>query len=309
MRRLYGGGTRTGRRRRSYDPLMEYRRLGRLGHASSVLIYGAASLSEVTQDVADASIEAALAAGINHVDTAASYGDSELRLGATLPSWRDRVFLASKVEERDYAAAWASINRSLERLRTDRLDLLQLHNVSTWETMERVTAADGALRAAVRARDEGLTTGLGITGHTHEAPRIHLEGLRRFDFDTVLTPLNHRLWRVPGFADAFGALAAQVAAGDRGLMTIKAIARRPWPVGEPRYATWYEPFDDQDSITAAVSWVLDGHPEVTGIATAGETRLLDRMLRAESGRVGAAYAATFLDGLPEEAYSSVFVDA
>lgn len=285
---------------------MEYRRLGRLGHASSVLIYGAASLSEVPQGVADASIAHALDAGINHVDTAASYGDSEVRLGATLPEWRDRVFLATKVEERDYDAAWASINRSLERLRTDRVDLLQLHNVSTWETLDRVTAADGALRAAVRARDEGLTTGLGITGHTHDAPRIHLEGLRRFDFDTVLTPLNHRLWRVPGFADAFGALAAEVRAGDRGLMTIKAIARRPWPAGDQRYATWYEPFDDQPSIDAAVSWVLAGHPEVAGIATAGETRLLDLLLRAEADRPDLDAAERLLAGLPEPEYASVF---
>ena len=274
-----------------------------------MLIYGAASLSAVTQDVADASIEHALASGINHVDTAASYGDSEERLGATLPTWRDRVFLASKVEERTYEAAWASINRSLERLRTDRLDLLQLHNVSTWEILDRVTGPDGALRAVIRARDEGLTTGIGITGHTHEAPRIHLEGLRRFDFDTVLPPLNHRMWRGPGFADAFGALAGEVRAGDRGLMTIKAIARRPWPEGERRYATWYEPFDEQDAVTAAVSWVLDGHPEITGIATAGETRLLDRLLRAEAGRVGVPAASAFLDALDERDYASVFTDA
>nr|NLI49014.1 aldo/keto reductase [Propionibacterium sp.] len=287
---------------------MEYRRLGRLGHASSVLIYGAASLGAVTQDVADASIEFALASGINHIDTAASYGDSEERLGATLPSWRDRVFLATKVEERDYEAAWASINRSLERLRTDRLDLLQLHNVSSWEILDRVTAPDGALRAAIRAREEGLTAGLGITGHTHDAPRIHLEGLRRFDFDTVLTPLNERLWRVEGFADAFRALAAEVRAGDRGLMTIKAIARRPWPEGERRYATWYEPFDEQDAITAAVSWVLDGHPEVTGIATAGETRLLERIVRAEAQRIDVAAAEDRLAGLAETEYASVFAD-
>jgi len=285
---------------------MEYRRLGRLGHASSVLVYGAASLGAVSQGVADASIEYALASGINHIDTAASYGDSEERLGATLPTWRDRVFLATKVEERDYEAAWASINRSLERLRTDRLDLLQLHNVSSWEILDRVTAADGALRAAVRAREEGLTAGLGITGHTHDAPRIHLEGLRRFDFDTVLTPLNQRLWRVEGFADAFRALVAEVRAGDRGLMTIKAIARRPWPAGEQRYATWYEPFDEQDAVTAAVSWVLDGHPEVTGIATAGETRLLERIVRAEADRVDVTAADELLAGLDESQYASVF---
>lgn len=287
---------------------MEYRRLGRLGHQSSVLIYGAASLGSVTQDVADASIQEALAAGINHVDTAASYGESELRLGATMASWRDRVFLATKVEARGYDDAWASINRSLERLRTDRVDLLQLHNVSTWQTLDQVTAPDGALRAALRARDEGLTTGIGITGHTHEAPKVHLEGLRRFDFDTVLTPLNHRLARVPGFADAFAALAAEAKAGDRGLMTIKCIARRPWGDAPQRYATWYEPFDDQPTIDAAVAWLLNGHPEVTGIATAGETRLLARMLRAEAARatVTMADASAVLDALDEDAYSSVF---
>jgi Aldo/keto reductase family len=287
---------------------MEYKRLGRLGHESSVLIYGAASLGAVTQEVADASIQEALAAGINHVDTAASYGDSELRLGATMASWRDRVFLATKVEERGYEAAWASINRSLERLRTDRVDLLQLHSVSTWQTLDEVTAPDGALRAAIRAREEGLTTGIGITGHTHEAPKIHLEGLRRFDFDTVLTPLNHQLVRVPGFADAYAALAAEVKAGDRGLMTIKCIARRPWGDAPQRYSTWYEPFDDQPTIDAAVAWLLNGHPEVTGIATAGETRLLARMLRAEAARatISTADASAFLDALDEDAYSSVF---
>jgi len=288
---------------------MEYRRLGRLGHQSSVLIFGAASLGSVTQEVADASIEEALAAGINHVDTAASYGDSEVRLGATMASWRERVFLATKVEERGYEAAWASINRSLERLRTDRVDLLQLHNVSSWQILDEVTAPEGALRAAIRARDEGLTRGLGITGHTHEAPKVHLEGLRRFDFDTVLTPLNHRLARIPGFADAYASLAAEVAAGDRGLMTIKTIARRPWGDAAPRYSTWYEPFDDQPTITAAVAWLLDGHPEVAGIATAGETRLLARMLRAEAERSACtvADASAVLGALDEDTYSSIFV--
>lgn len=286
---------------------MEYRRLGRLGHQSSVLIYGAASLSDVTQDVADASLQQALDAGINHVDTAASYGDSEARIGVTLPSFRDRVFLATKVEERAYDAAWASINRSLERLRTDHVDLLQLHNVSTWETLDRVTAEDGALRAVLRARDEGLTRGIGITGHTHDAPAIHREGLRRFDFDSVLTPLNHRLWRVPGYAEAYRELVAATRASDAALMTIKMIARRPWS-GERRYATWYEPFDEQRSITAALAWLLNGHPEITGLATAGETRLLARVVQGERDRVGlsVAEADAFLEALPDEDYATIF---
>ncbi len=288
---------------------MEYRRLGRLGHQSSVLIFGAASLGEVDQATADASIQQALAAGINHFDTAASYGHAEERMGATMPSHRDRIFLATKVEERAYDQAWASINRSLERLQTDRVDLLQLHNVSTWETLDRVTAPHGALKAAIRARDEGLTTGLGITGHTHDAPAIHLEGLRRFDFDTVLTPLNNRLWRIPGYADAFSALASEVRACDRGLMTIKMIARRPWPdPADRRYHTWYEPFDDQPNITAAIAWLLNGHPEVTGLATAGETTLLAQVIRAEQERAAVSVedAAARLEALDAADYASPF---
>jgi len=285
---------------------MEYRRLGRLEHRSSVLIYGAASLAAVSQEVADASVERALAAGINHLDTAATYGDSEERLGA-MDCWRGKAFLATKVEERTYDAAWASINRSLRRLRVDHVDLLQLHNVSSLALLDQVTGDDGALRAAIRAREEGLTRGVGITGHTHAAPIVHLEGLRRFDFDTVLTPCNHALMRIDGFADAYAALVDEVRAGDRGLMTIKAIARRPWP-DERRYSTWYEPFDDQPTIDAAIAWLLDGHPEVSGLATAGETRLLDRIIDAEQARASLTVdeATRTLEALSDEQYSSVF---
>lgn len=286
---------------------MEYRRLGRLGHDSSVLIYGAASLGSVTQDVADASIEQALEAGINHLDVAASYGDAEVRLGALMPAIRDRVFLASKTGDRDAEAAWASINRSLERLHTDRLDLIQLHEVSSMDALNKVTASGGALEALLRARDEGMVGGIGITGHTHQAPVVHAEALRRFDFDTVLTPLNHRLSRVPGFADDFAALVELVQRSDAGLMTIKTIARRNW-TGEKRYSTWYEPFDEQRYVTAALAWVLNGHPEITGIATAGETRLLGRMIAGEAERAGMSVeeATEVLAALPGEEYRSVF---
>ena len=289
---------------------MEYRRLGRLGHQSSVLIFGAAALGEVTQAVADAAVEQALAAGINHIDTAASYGDAEIRLGATLPSWRDQVFLATKTGDRDAEGAWASINRSLERLRVDHLDLIQLHEVGAIETLDQVTAPGGALESLVRARDEGLVTGIGITGHHHTAPATHLEALRRFDFDTVLTPLNERLWRVPGYADAYTALADEVHAGDRALMTIKMIARRPYREGERRLHTWYEPFTEQEYITAALAWLLNGHPEVAGLATAGETTLLARVIEGEAARVGMSVedAAALLGSLPADDYRSVYPD-
>lgn len=272
-----------------------------------MLVFGAAALWTCDQEVADATVEQALAAGINHVDTAASYGVAEERLGATSAAWRDRVFLASKTKMRDAEAAWVEINRSLERLRTDHLDLIQLHEVHTVEILDECTRPGGALEALVRARDEGMVTGIGITGHLHSAPATHLEGLRRFDFDTVLTPLNERLWRVPGYADDYAALVDEVRAGDRGLITIKAIARRQYP-GEQQFTTWYEPFTEQEYITAALAWVLNGHPEVTAIATAGEPTLLGKAIEAEAARSGvtAEDAAALLGSLPPDDYRSVY---
>jgi aryl-alcohol dehydrogenase-like predicted oxidoreductase len=263
---------------------MERRRLGRTGHESSVLIYGGAALSDVSQEVADRSIEAALAAGINHLDTAAAYGDSELRLGAWMPRIRDGVFLASKTGERSAADAYDSIRRSLERLRTDHLDLLQLHDVGNLETLDAVTRAGGALEGALRGRDEGLVRFVGITGHGMRAPATHLEALRRYAFDTVLTPWNYRLSMEPAFRRDLEALEDEVRRRDVGLMTIKVLARNLWREGEAhRFGTWYEPLEDQRTIDAAVAFAL-ARPSVTGIATSGDVRLLPRLIEAERRR-------------------------
>ncbi|WP_026257548.1 aldo/keto reductase [Actinopolymorpha alba] len=285
---------------------MEKRRLGRLGHESSVLIYGAAALSEVSQDVADLSIQEALDAGINHFDTAASYGDAELRLGPWMPRIRDQIFLATKTGERERDAAWAQINASLERLQTDRLDLIQLHAVGDLEELNKATGLNGALEAAIRARDEGMVSAIGITGHGHEAPATHLEALRRFPFDTVITPLNYALGRDEAYLGAWQELATETQRVDAGLMIIKTVSRRNWSEDDHRYTTWYEPLDEQEQITAAVAWVLS-HPEVTGIATPGEVRLLSKLIKAERERVGVtgAQVADVLDGVA--AYSSPFV--
>src|SRR4051794_21098537 len=174
---------------------MEKRRLGRLEHLSSVLIYGAAALGDVTQDVADRSIQQALDGGINHFDVAADYGDAELRLGPWMAQVRDRIFLATKTGRRDQQSAWAEINSSLERLQTDHVDLLQLHAVGDLHELDLATRPDGSLHAAIRAHEQGLVKAVGITGHGHEAPSTHLEALRRYPFATVLTPLNPVLWR------------------------------------------------------------------------------------------------------------------
>ena len=268
---------------------METRRLGRIGHESSVLIYGGAALSEVSDDVADRSIGEALDAGINHLDTAAGYGDSELHLGRWMPRIRDRVFLATKTGERSAAGAYDGIRRSLERLRTDRVDLLQLHAVGDLEDLGRATSTGGAVDGAVRARDEGLVGAIGITGHGMGAPATHLEALGRFPFDTVLTPFNHRLAREPAYLRDFDALAERTQAEDVGLMVIKSVARNLWPApreGTPAAharTTWYEPLEDPAHIEAAVGFVL-ARPEVTGICTAGDVGLLARFVEAERTR-------------------------
>jgi aryl-alcohol dehydrogenase-like predicted oxidoreductase len=284
---------------------MEKRRLGRLGHQSSVLIYGGAALGDVSQDVADRSVQEALDGGINHFDVAADYGDAELRLGSVMAARRSRIFLATKTGLRDGEAAWAQINASLERLRTDSVDLLQLHAVCDFEDLDRATGKGGALESAVRAQEEGLVGAVGITGHTHQAPAVHLEALRRYPFATVLTPLNPVLWRDERYRADYQALVAEVQRQDAGLMTIKTVSRRNWPVPDDQpYTTWYEPFDDQQRITAAASWVL-AHEEITGIPTAGDVRLLGMLLNAERDRISPEEAEQRLAS--DEEYSSPFI--
>jgi aryl-alcohol dehydrogenase-like predicted oxidoreductase len=284
---------------------MEKRRLGRVEHQSSVLIYGAAALSEVSQDVADRSIQEAVNGGINHFDVAADYGDAELRLGPWMPEIRDRIFLATKTGRRDRDSAWREIQASLQRLRTDRVDLLQLHAIGDLDELDRATGPEGALEAAIRALDEGLVGAIGITGHGHDAPATHHAALRRYPFATVLTPLNPVLWRDESYRADYEALVREVRRQDVGLMTIKTVSRRNWPDGAARpYATWYEPHDTQSRITAAVSWVLS-HDEVTGIPTAGDVKLLGMLLDAERNRISPSEAERQL--ATDGDYSSPFI--
>jgi aryl-alcohol dehydrogenase-like predicted oxidoreductase len=280
---------------------MEQRRLGRIGHMSSVIMYGGAMLSEATQEVADASIRLALESGINHFDTAAAYGDSELRLGAWMPRIRDRIFLATKTGDRTAAGAYDSIRRSLERLRVDRLDLIQLHAVCDHDDLDRVTGHGGALQGAIRAKDEGLVGAIGITGHGMKASTVHLEALRRFAFETVLTPHSYALSRYPDYLRDFEELVEETRVQDAGLMLIKAVARNLWRTGEgPRYSTWYEPLDQQRFIDAAVAFAL-ARREATGICAPGDVVLLPRVVEAErrSGTTSPEDAAAVLGRIPD----------
>jgi aryl-alcohol dehydrogenase-like predicted oxidoreductase len=287
---------------------MEHRRLGRLGRENSVLILGGAALSQVSEDEADRAISLALEAGVDHFDTAADYGDSELHYGRWMPEIRDHIFLSTKTGERDGDEARRQIEASLERLRVDNADLIQLHAVCDLEDLDRATRTGGVLEAAIEARDEGLVGAVGITGHGHEAPATHLEALRRYPFETVLTPWNFILSTDDDYCRDFEALVEEIKHQDAGLMTIKTISRRNWPEGNPlegqRRATWYEPFEEQEYLDAAVSFVL-AYEEITGIAMVGDVGLIWPMIEAERRRSPVEEATEVLAKAPH--YSSPFI--
>ena len=287
---------------------MEHRRMGRLGRENSVLIFGGAALAEATEEAGDRALSQALEAGVTHFDTAADYGDSELHYGRWMPEIRDRIFLSTKTGLREKDPARRQIEASLERLRVDNVDLLQLHAVGDLEDLDRATGRDGSLEAAIQAKEEGLVGAIGITGHGNGAPATHLEALRRYPFETVLTPWNFILSTDENYRADYEALVEELRRQDAGLMIIKTISRRNWPEGDPtgdqRYTTWYEPFDRQEYIDAGVSWVLS-HEEVTGLAMVGDVTLVPMMLEAEGRRISREEAEEILSGAPD--YSSPFI--
>lgn len=251
---------------------------GRTGHESTRIIFGAAALSAVTQDEADRTIALLEEHGINHFDTAASYGDSELRLGPWLEHNRDKVFLATKTGEREAGPAYDEIRRSLERLRVDQVDLIQLHNLVDEGEWETAFGAGGALEAAVRARDEGLVRFIGVTGHGVTVARQHHRSLERFDFDSVLLPYNYPMMQNAQYAADFEALVALCQERNVAIQTIKAITKAPWGDREQTAATWYEPLREQGPIDMAVGWVL-GRDGVF-LNTVGDIHVLPMVLDA-----------------------------
>jgi aryl-alcohol dehydrogenase-like predicted oxidoreductase len=286
---------------------MEHRRLGRLGSENSVLIFGGAALAEATEEDSDMAIAQALDAGVDHFDTAADYGDSELQYGRWMPEIRNRIFLSTKTGLREKDAAKRQIEDSLERLRVDNVDLLQLHSVGDIEDLDRATGPGGSLEAAIEAKEEGLVGAIGITGHGDGAPSTHLEALRRYPFETVLTPWNYILSTDEGYRADYEALVEEVRSQDAGLMIIKTISRRNWPEGGAdghKYTTWYEPFDQQEYIDAAVSWVLS-HEEVTGLAMVGDVTIVPMILETGGQKMSREEAEQVLSRAPD--YSSPFI--
>jgi aryl-alcohol dehydrogenase-like predicted oxidoreductase len=257
---------------------MQTRRFGRTGHQSTVLIFGAFAVGQVTQREADAAVELLLEHGVNHIDVAPSYYDAELRLGPWLKRHRKRFFVGCKTQLRGRAEAAAELRRSLERLQIDQFDLFQLHAVTTPDELEQCFAPGGSMEALLDARDEGLTRYLGITSHGLQAPAVQLAALERFDFDSLLFPLNFKLWADAAYRSAATDLLRTAGERDVGTMVIKALAKNPWDERKPRYHTWYEPFDRPETVQAALHFALS--QPVTGAISAGDARLLPLMLEA-----------------------------
>jgi aryl-alcohol dehydrogenase-like predicted oxidoreductase len=255
-------------------------RFGRTGHQSTRVVFGAAALSQVTQEVADRSLEVLLQHGVNHIDVAASYGDAELRIRPWLRAEPARFFLATKTDERKAAAARAELHRSLERLGVDHVDLWQLHNLADPIEWDTALSPGGVIEAAVEAREQGLIRWIGVTGHGAQIAANHRRSLARFDFDSVLLPYNHLTMQLPYYAENFEALAATCAERQVAIQTIKSIARGPWLGRERTNSTWYEPLTEQRDIDLAVWWAL-GRPGVF-VNSVGDVDLLPRVLDAAS---------------------------
>lgn len=253
---------------------------GRTGHLSTRTIFGAAALSRVTQTQADRTLGVLLHYGVNHIDTAAMYGDSELRVGPWMDHYRQSFFLATKTHERTYEKAWDQFQSSLGRLQVDRVDLLQVHALVDPEEWEVAMGPGGALEAVVEAREQGLTRFLGVTGHGVMAPVMHMRSLERFDFDTVLLPYSYVMMQNPQYAADFEALMALCQERNVAVQTIKSLVRGPWGEKTRIRATWYEPLEGQAAIDRAVHWVL-GRPGVF-LNTVGDINLLPKVLDAAS---------------------------
>ena len=257
---------------------MQKRTLGRTGHDSTVVTFGAYAIGYVDQDEADRAMQLVLDHGVNHVDIAPSYGHSMERIAPWMPKIRDQIFLGAKTARRPRDEAWRDVESIMKRMNVETFDLFQLHSVGSIEELDRTTAPGGSLEVLTEMRDQGLTKWLGITGHGPQVPSTILEALKRFDFDTVMFPLNPSMARDPEYRRDSEALVAETKRRNIGVQTIKMIARGGWGHGEKEHRTWYDPHRDQEEIDRSLWWVLS-QPMHTA-PSCGEIDLLPKVLDA-----------------------------
>ncbi len=257
---------------------------GKTGHQSSRIIFGAAALAVMKQEKADQLLELLLEYGINHIDTAAGYGDSELRVAAWMPAHRKDFFLATKTRERSYAGAKEGLHKSLERLGVDQVDLIQLHNLADEEDWQQAHGPGGAVEALVEAQDQGLTRFIGVTGHGTCIASMHRRSLEQFPFDSILLPYNFPMLGIPEYAQEMDALLATCAERGVAVQTIKSIARRRWTEETSRRYSWYEPLRDLDAIARGVNYILS-KPQLF-LNSSSDATLLPTILEAAANASG-----------------------
>lgn len=251
---------------------------GRTGHISTRTIFGAAAFWDTPQKDVDATMDLILKNGINHVDTAASYGKAEQVLGDWIRRNGKPFFLATKTDQRTKRAAYDQIRRSLDLLHVDQVDMIQIHALHEDPDWTTAFGPDGVIEAVIQARDEGLARFIGVTGHGVPVPEFHLRSLEKFDFDAVLLPYNHVMMQNLRYAESFDKVLAVCKERDIAVQTIKGITRSPWNNMQQNRTTWYRPLEEQADIDLAVHWVL-GNPQVF-LNTAGDINILPRTLSA-----------------------------
>jgi len=269
---------------------MERLAFGRTGHDSSRVIFGAAALSRLSQERTDELLPILQRFGVNHIDVAADYGEAELRLAPWMKTQRSEFFLATKTGKRTGPQARANLERSLERMGVDQVDLIQLHNLVEEDEWAAAHGPGGAVQALAQARDEGLVRFIGVTGHGTRIPGMHLRSLERFDFDSVLFPYNFPLMQNPAYRADVEALLAQCAQRQVAVQTIKSVARRRWSGDSGPRHSWYEPLSDPAALDRAVRFVL-ARPGVF-LNSSSDTRLLQPILEAADAFSGSAEAPT-----------------
>ena len=257
---------------------MQKRTLGRTGHDSTVISFGTYAVGWLTQDEADEAIQLVLGHGVNHFDIAPTYGEAMERVAPWMPDIRDDIFIGAKTAVRDRDGAWRDVESIMKRMNVDNFDLFQLHSVGDLTQLDLCTAPGGSLETLLEMREQGLTKWLGITGHGPSVPSTILQSLERFDFDTVMFPLNPASDRNPDYRRDTESLLAECQARNIGVQTIKMIARGGWGDGEKQTNTWYDPHRTQDDIDRSLWWVLS-RPVHTA-PSCGDVNLLPKVLDA-----------------------------
>lgn len=269
--------------------MIEQMRFGKTEHKSTRTLFGAAALAQVSQKDADKTLEILFRYGINHIDTAASYGEAELRIGPWMRHHRDSFFLATKTEERTYSGAMKELENSRKRLESDVIDLWQMHVLVDEEGWQTAMGPDGALKAFIEAKERGWVRFLGVTGHGVQAPDFHKRSLERYPFDSVLLPWNYPMSLNRNYSRSFEELKKICREKDIIMQTIKSCCRRPWPEGVKNRATWYEPLEKQEDINRAVAYILSD-PQFF-LNTAGDIDILPLVLQAAADYTNRSFSA------------------